>query len=214
VRVSHRSAIAVIGACGVFAQLNVAAGAHRLDEYLQAARVSLSTDGLVVELDLTPGAIVAPSVLAAIDTDRDAQLSLSEQRAYADRVLQDFQVAIDGLALHTAVIRAAYPPVEALTEGEGTIRLEVRATFEQTHAGRHRLILRNDHRPDIGVYLANALVPMTSAIAIKGQYRDGDQRELLVEYDALSHSVAPLTILVPAIIALLGTLGYVKHRRP
>lgn len=213
-RICHRSAIAVIGACGLFVQLNVAADAHRLDEYLQAARLSLTTEAVVVELDLTPGVTVAPSVLAAIDTDRDGRLSASEQATHAERLLQDVHLAIDGRALHPSVIHAAYPPAETLADGTGTIRLELRAQFGRTTNGKHQLRLHNDHRPDIGVYLANALVPTTSAVAITGQERDGDQRELLVEYDVRSQGISPVAMILPAIVALLGTVSYVRHRRP
>jgi hypothetical protein len=193
--------------------LNIAPAAHRLDEYLQAARVSLSTDAVVVELDLTPGVAVAPSVLTAIDADGDARLSPSEQRAYADRLQQDVHVAIDGRALQISNMRTEYPSLEALADGTGTIRLEMRATFAEPTAGRHELRLRNDHRPDVGVYLANALVPATNAVAITGQHRDRDQRDLLVEYDIVSSGVAPIAMVVPVLVALLGTVGYMRYRR-
>ena len=37
--------------------------AHRLDEYLQAARIAVDVDRVGVELDLTPGVAIAPSVM-------------------------------------------------------------------------------------------------------------------------------------------------------
>jgi hypothetical protein len=36
-------------------------------------------------------------------------------------------------------------------------------------AGRHRLFFRNNHLPEIGVYLANALKPATSEVGISAQ---------------------------------------------
>ena len=52
----------------------------------------------------------------------------------------------------------------------------------QQAAGTHHLRYRNVHRPDIGVYLANALVPTSQRVAVVAQRRDVDQRELVIEY--------------------------------
>src|SRR5262245_2022622 len=59
------------------------ASAHRLDEYLQAARIDLQADRVTVDLDLTPGASLAESVIAAIDRDQDGVASRDELNAYA-----------------------------------------------------------------------------------------------------------------------------------
>ncbi len=45
--------------------------AHRLDEYLQAARIDLQRDGVRIALDLTPGSAVADALIAAVDRDHD-----------------------------------------------------------------------------------------------------------------------------------------------
>ena len=41
--------------------------AHRLDEYLQATRLSLALDRIVLKADLTPGVDVAPLVFSLIN---------------------------------------------------------------------------------------------------------------------------------------------------
>src|SRR5215207_7944481 len=63
-------------------------------------------------------------------------------------------------------------------EGVGAIRLDLTADAELGTAGEHQLSFRNDHLPELGVYLVNALVPTTSAIEIGGQERDPLQREM------------------------------------
>jgi hypothetical protein len=57
--------------------------AHRLDEYLQAAMLSLEKDRVQVQLRLTPGVAVFPFIVSIIDTDSDGAISIGEQRAYA-----------------------------------------------------------------------------------------------------------------------------------
>ncbi|MEI9972645.1 MAG: DUF3500 domain-containing protein [Ignavibacteriota bacterium] len=68
------------------------AKAHRLDEYLQAAIISVEKDRLQVQMTLTPGVAVYPVVAAAIDADADGVISQIEQRAYAARVLRDLSL--------------------------------------------------------------------------------------------------------------------------
>ena len=56
------------------------------------------------------------------------------------------------------------------------------AAMPPLNAGPHRLLYRNSFRPDIGAYLANALVPTSDRVSISSQRRDVDQRELIVDY--------------------------------
>jgi len=69
-----------------------------------------------------------------------------------------------------------------MSEGVGTIRLTATTPVWSASAGRHRLVYRNAHRPEIGVYLVNALVPRDKDIQIAGQQRDWQQHELRLDY--------------------------------
>ena len=62
--------------------------AHRLDEYLQAARVSLARDRIALEVDLTPGANIAPAIVALLDRDGDGTISPIEAEAYGQVCLE------------------------------------------------------------------------------------------------------------------------------
>src|SRR6266404_125904 len=76
--------------------LGARASAHRLDEYLQAALISVEKDRVQVSMRLIPGVAVSSSVLASIDTNADGVISPTEQRAYAERVLGDLSLTVDG----------------------------------------------------------------------------------------------------------------------
>ena len=76
----------VLAAALTWLALAPVASAHRLDEYLQAARVGIARDRIDVELDLTPGVAVASRVVDAIDLDRDGSVSAGEKAAYAGHV--------------------------------------------------------------------------------------------------------------------------------
>ena len=70
--------------------------AHRLDEYLQATVISLEKDRVEASLRLTPGVAVSATVLAAVDANSDGAINDGEQRAYAQRVLHDLSLTVDG----------------------------------------------------------------------------------------------------------------------
>jgi hypothetical protein len=157
--------------------------AHELDEYLQASRISLERDRVTCEVDLTPGAELVEAVLALIDRDGDRRLTPSEAESYGSAVLRDLTLELDGHPLDLMLERVEAPSVEEMMDGVGTIRIRAAVDPGPLRAGRHRLHFRNDHRPDGGVYLANALVPGDRSISVAGQSRDPRQREIRVEYD-------------------------------
>ena len=156
--------------------------AHRLDEYLQAARIALDPDRVRIELDLTAGVAVADSVIADIGRDRTGTISADAAQAYAASVSRAIAVDVDGTPLTVDLTNARFPAVESVRTGSSTIRIELSADIPLLPAGSHHLRYRNSFRPDIGAYLANALVPASDRISITGQRRDFDQRELIVDY--------------------------------
>jgi hypothetical protein len=176
-----------------------ALSAHRLDEYLQAARLSIGPGGVEVDLNLTPGVAVADGVIADLDRDRDGSLSEDEKRTYARQVLDAIQLQNDGRSLRLEPITTAFPDLETFRHGEGTIQIRAAAVLPRLSTGDHRLTFRNTHRRDVSVYLANALLPESDRIAITAQRRDGDQHDLTIDYVVGQQSAALSTI-----VGLLG----------
>lgn len=156
--------------------------AHRLDEYLQAARIDLRTDGVAIEFDLTPGVAVAESIIAVIDRDRDGSLAIEEQDLYARAVVSALLIEVDGEALPLRLSSSTFPELSALRRGEGVIRLQAGAAHRSLSTGAHQLFFRNAHLEQQSVYLANALVPESVRVSVAAQRRDGDQSELTVDY--------------------------------
>src|SRR5690349_13371891 len=135
------------------------ASAHRLDEYLQASRLSLDREGLALELDLTPGAALAPAIVAMLDRDGDGVIAPAEARRYAEQVLREIAVQLDGRNLAVSLTSVEMPAIDQMTAGLGTIRVRASAAVPRLAAGARVLYFRNGHRPEGSVYLANALVP-------------------------------------------------------
>src|SRR5262245_52531648 len=157
--------------------------AHRRDEYLQAARIGIEPDRVRIELDLTPGLSVAPSLLAEIDRDGNGAISREETGAYAARVAGDVRLELDGRTLALEPVESECHLVGRILKGEGTLALQWTAALPTLASGGHRLTWRNGHHSDVGVYLANALVPASARVAITSQQRDVDQKELAINYE-------------------------------
>jgi hypothetical protein len=156
--------------------------AHRRDEYLQAARLAIDPHRVELALDLTAGIAVADVVLSEIDLDKNGLISVAEARAYADRVLSAIALDVDGIPLRVELVESTFPTFDSVRQGEGTTRIQAAALMPRLADGLHHLRYRNAYRSDIGVYLANALVPASDRVIVAAQRRDINQRDLIIDY--------------------------------
>ncbi len=176
--------------------------AHRLDEYLQAARLSLARDRIALELDLTPGVNVASAIVPLLDRDGDNTISPAEAGAYGQGILKDLVVELDGRPVALTLTRVEAPSIDEMRDGSCTIRLQAAGNVEAVLAGRRRLDFQNNHQPAMSVYLANALVPEDRDLRVAGQTRDLRQQRVRVEYDVRPQWPARLLWLVLGAAAL------------
>ena len=190
------------------------ARAHRLDEYLQAARFSIERNRVEFEIDLTPGTSVAPQVFALIGTSEDGRISEAEGAAYVEQLRRSIELSVDGtpVALHFAP--GQFPPRSEMTAGTGMIRLHASAEFPAVAAGLHQLFYRNTHYPELSVYLSNALVPTDSAIAITAQHRDVTQNELAIDYRVTPKAALFPKWLLLACCSILGIITMLRRLNP
>lgn len=171
-----------LAAAGVILLLtSTRASAHRLDEYLQATTISVGKTRVQAEIRLTPGVAVFQIVLANIDTDADGVISETEQRAYAERVLGDMSLTIDGDRLRLRLVSMRFAKIEEMKAGGGEIQLEFDADVSRGGPNR-RLIFENQHQSGIAAYLVNCLVPRDPDIQITAQDRNYQQSFYQVDY--------------------------------
>ena len=183
--------------------------AHRRDEYLQAARIAVDPDRVQVELDLIAGISVAEAVIRDIDRDGSGSITRDEARKYATAVVGTVRMDIDRMPLQVELVNVTMPALEAIRNGEGAIRLELTATLPALASGTHQIFFLNAHRADIGVYLANALAPVSPRIAIAAQRRDVAQREITIDYALTSSPVTRGRALLPlGALALLSLAAF------
>ena len=96
--------------------------AHLLDEYVQAAKITLIPTGVGIELRLSPGVELADRIFATIDGDRNGQISTTEEQAYAQRVVQDLTLEVNDRAVPLILTSVQFPSRHEMNEGIGAIR--------------------------------------------------------------------------------------------
>jgi hypothetical protein len=162
--------------------MHAAPSAHRLDEYLQAARVSLAHTRVTLEMDLTPGANLADGIIALIDRDGNSTITPVEAKAYAQRVLTDVVLELDGHPLALTLSHVEVPSSDEMRHGLGAIQLRAGSDIEPRLQSRRQLHFQNNHQPDSSVFLVNALIPGDRGIDVVSQTRDAKQQDVRIEY--------------------------------
>jgi hypothetical protein len=187
--------------------------AHQLDEYLQASRLDMSRDRIVVELTLTPGTLIAPRLLTSIGDERRHTISSEDLIRYAQQVLDDLRLSIDGRTYHLTAARVVASLWDELADGTGSIRIEAVTDGARITCGSHRIAYENTHAPVLSSYLVNALKPGRD-VRITAQRRDRLQHrlELDVEVDTLrGHAIEAAA--GSGLIALLIAIRWRTGRR-
>ena len=195
----------------LFLATPVPAAAHRLDEYLQATRLSIDVDRVGLEMDLTAGVAVAPEIFGWIDTDRNGRISDIESDAYARQLLGSLQLSIDDRPVRISLDQIHVPSFREMSLGVGIIRVRATALCSAS-AGRHHVSFVNTHRPETSVYLVNPLAPADPRIQIAGQRRDRGQHGLTVDYVVKDDGSWARTCSLLVAVAMAGAL--VVTRRP
>ena len=184
--------------------------AHRLDEYLQASRVSLERTGVSLEIDLTPGASVADSIIALIDRDGDNTISPSEAERYGRVVLAEIVLELDGRPVALTLDRVEAPPLEEMRHGLGAIQVRARGGIEPRLRFRRELHFQNNHHAASSVYLVNALMPADRGISVVSQTRDANQRDARIEYSVTPEW--PKYVYWPVLGLVVGSVWFMKSR--
>ena len=198
--------------------LHLTVSAHVLDQYLQVTQITLAPNHVRIALRLIPGVQVADRICTLIDADGDGQITKTEEQVYARRVSQDIELAISGVNVPLTLTEIQFPTQPEMREGLGTIRFTFEAAATLNAVAHQQVYFRNNHLPELGVYLVNALMPTTNELKIGGQERDPLQRGLRLDYHLTPTSTTlswrGIAMLLFCLFLLLW--GYWRHflRRP
>jgi hypothetical protein len=161
-------------AAAILLLLGVEACAHRLDEYLQATIICVEQNQLHASMRLVPGVAVSSRILEAIDTNHDGVLSQAEQSAYAEQVLRDLSITVNGKKTVPQLVSQKFPTAEEVKEGLGEIQIEFTVNLSGDLQDR-KIVFENHHQNTISAYLVNCLVPRDPGIRILAQNRNETQ---------------------------------------
>ena len=160
---------------------------------MQATLIAVEKNRVAVQVRLTPGVAVLPFVLAGIDTNADGAISESEQRVYAQRVVRDLSVTVDGDRLRPSLVSMKFPAIGEMKDGIGEIQLEFSADLSRNGAHR-RLVFENHHQTRIAAYLVNCLAPRDPDIRILAQNRNESQSLFQLDYAQSGVGSDPLSL--------------------
>lgn len=166
---------------------------HPLDEFYQATYIIVAPRQVTFQIELYPGVLVAPQLLPVLDPDRDDEISEAEAEAYVARFIDDLTVEVDGHRPELTASHLDFPPVLAIRAGQAIIRFDLQAGLPPDQVGepgKHHLYYENNHRPEVGVYVVNALVDSPESVRILKQDRDLFQSSLTLEYMVTSESAS------------------------
>lgn len=188
--------------------------AHPLDVYLQATYITVAPTQLVVELDLSPGVLVAPQILPQLDTDGDQQITDAEGQAYVDAMLPNVVLQVDGKALALTVTKIDMPPYLTIQAGYGTIRVFTTATLESGMTGAHQLYFKNNYAPKGSAYQVNAFVDKETPVTLDKQNRDSIQQSMKMNYVIGSAATAATVVVTAAPVATAATSAPAATTKP
>ncbi|MFN8539421.1 MAG: hypothetical protein U0232_18325 [Thermomicrobiales bacterium] len=205
----RRRLILSLGLLGLLLALLVpvqAALAHPLDIYLQATYITVSPAQVVVELDLTPGVLVAPQALALLDADGDQQIADAEGRAYAETIVRNVAIQVDGQPLALAITKIDMPEYLVIQAGYGTIRVFTSATLAAGLTGTHAIAYSNNNAPAGVAYQVNTFVENGAAITLGKQNRSDTQQSIAVDY-TIGDAAASAAPSATASVSTTGATG-------
>ena len=171
----------LIAAAAIILSVAGPVSAHRLDQYLQATLISVEKDRIQGFMRMIPGVAVSSTVLSSVDKNADGILSKTEQQAYAEQVLRDVSISVDGKGLSPRLVSVEFPKAEEMKAGLGEIKIEFSAELPRGGANR-KLVFENHHQSRIAAYLVNCLVPRDKDIHFTSQNRNELQSFYELEY--------------------------------
>jgi hypothetical protein len=113
--------------------------------YAQEQFVVLTQAGISIDWKITPGPLLADSVWAAADGDRNGSVSPQEAHAWVAPFLAQLSVILDGKPLDNLRVDQLHWPaaIDVLRTGEDSIQMQLSAQWPAEPSGKRRLQIHN-----------------------------------------------------------------------
>ncbi len=164
------------------------AAAHPADSLVQAAYLTLAPQKVKLELDFTPGELVAQGFLGQLDLNRDDLISQEEVKQFSNAMLGKVTLEVNGKAVRLQLESSQIPEVKTVKLGGGQLQLNLTGTIDGLLES-NQFVFKNDFQPVKSAYLANVFV-QSADVKILSQQRDATQQEFRVNF-GLAGSALP-----------------------
>jgi hypothetical protein len=174
------------------------ASAHPADDFVQASYLTLTEEAIIVDVELAPGVMVAPDILAMIDTDSSGDIAEAEAQAFVEAITGELHLSADDTPLTLTLDDVEYSPYDLLMAGDGMIQLHLSAPLPGLEPGDYQVFYENTYAvPDISnSYLVNGFILRDDLdhFDIVDQERDYYQHTLLLSYTQLVHDTTAAVV--------------------
>lgn len=156
--------------------------AHPIDEFYEVTYIKMAPNRITLTIELYPGVLVAPQILALVDPNGDETISEAEAQAYVKQFIGDVILEVDEQPVALVGTNFQFSPVLELRAGTGLIQFDLQADLPPAQPGQHQFFYQNNHLSKIGIYVVNMLSDDPKAIQLINQKRDIHQTSLWVDY--------------------------------
>ena len=172
-------------ASALLAVLSGSALAHPVDEVVQGAYLFLAPGEVRLQLELAPGAQVAGQVVGALDPNADGEVTDGEARAFAEGVLEQSTLTLDGTVAAWSLKSIDVPDLEMIRTGNTVLTIAATAIRPEEAVRRHELTYENRYEPTETLWMANIFVQPASdwRYVVTSQERSWDGSRLTVTFE-------------------------------
>lgn len=163
----------------------VITSAHPLDEFPELTYLTISPTNITIELDVTPGVLLAAETLAQIDTNGDNTISDTEARTYVEMIVGKLSLSVDGTAIPVTLTSYTMPAVLNIQAGYGEIEIVATAdlpTAVEDSTTTHEIAYTNGFTPAKAKYQVNTFIEQGATISLGAQNRSDDQQSINVAF--------------------------------
>lgn len=156
--------------------------AHPLDELLQLVYVTPAARGIVVEVQVTPGELIAEAFAALVDASGDGTISDKEAVNHRDLLCSAITVRFGEVSVPLRVTKFSYPDASMLSIGGGTIAVWLAADSPPSEAGERVVTVANTYAPMKTVVQCSVTLAADHVVDVTSIQRSDEGRTLQLCY--------------------------------
>ncbi len=161
------------------------AAAHPMDSLNQAAYITLQPQKVSIELDFTPGELVAAQFVQEFD---GKSLNLETLQKFTQKLLkrEHFRLDEKEIDLKLEFAQSQIPDLALLKSGGAQLQLLLIGDLPNV-SGKHQFVFENKYQPVKSAYAANVFVE-SKDVQIIQQSRDSNLQVFRVDFQAPQNS--------------------------